>query len=271
MKINISEMMRIKSRMSDINNEIATALGGINTEFENISNNIQSYNLQQSINKFQSNVSNLSKDITINIKELETFAGNQIQSYTVTNEEAKSALGSLVTLLNETFDENGNTIVKTTSVQYSSTPTSNVVTTAAASPVGSAVVAATASPVENAVNTSALAPTTSTRNINPPAERHLTRAGGVFAGPAGKETYYNLNMNGVVSIMRSQGFSEAEYPYWVRDDGVKMLGDYVMVAADFNSRPRGTILETSLGTAIVCDTGSFAASNPSQVDIAVSW
>lgn len=247
MKINITEMMRIKSRMSDINNEISTALVGINEEFNNISNNIQSYNLQQSINKFQSNVSSLSEDITLNIKELEAFTGEQISSYSVTNEEAKSALVSLVTLLNETFDENGNMISNTTSVQYSATSTANVVTTATSTP------------------------TTSMKNINPPAERHLTRAGGVFAGPAGKETYYNLNMNGVVSIMRSQGFSEDEYPYWVRDDGVKMLGDYVMVAADFSSRPRGTILETSLGTAIVCDTGSFAASNPSQVDIAVSW
>lgn len=247
MKINITEMMRIKSRMSDINNEISTALGGINEEFNNISNNIQSYNLQQSINKFQNNVSSLAEDITLNIKDLEAFTGEQIKSYSVTNEEAKSALGSLVALLNETFDENGNTIVKNTSVQYSSTPGENVVTTSTSTP------------------------TTGAKNINPPADRHLTRSGGVFTGPSGKETYYNLNMNGVVSIMRGEGFSEDEYPYWVRDDGVKMLGDYVMVAADFGSRPRGTILETSLGTAIVCDTGSFAASNPSQVDIAVSW
>ena len=44
-----------------------------------------------------------------------------------------------------------------------------------------------------------------------------------------------------------------------------------MVAADYNIRPRGTILETSLGTGIVCDTGGFASSNPTQLDIAVSW
>ena len=90
-------------------------------------------------------------------------------------------------------------------------------------------------------------------------------------GPSGKETYYNLDMSGVVSIMRSCGYSEVKFPYWVRDDGVKMLGDYVMVAASFDIRPRGTILDTSLGSAIVCDTGGFASYNQTQLDIAVDW
>lgn len=110
--------------------------------------------------------------------------------------------------------------------------------------------------------------------VNPnwtPEDGHLTRTGGVFRGPSGKETYYNLNMNLVIQYMRDLGFSEEEYPYWVRDDGVKMFGDYVMVAADLSIRPKGTILETSLGTAIVCDTGTFAQTNHMQVDIAVNW
>ena len=62
-----------------------------------------------------------------------------------------------------------------------------------------------------------------------------------------------------------------DYEYWVRDDGVKMLGDYVMVAANLNLRPRGSLVETSLGTGIVCDTGGFAKKNPTQLDIAVTW
>lgn len=110
-----------------------------------------------------------------------------------------------------------------------------------------------------------------TPKVNPPYEQHLTKQAGVFSGPSGKETYYNLNMNGVVSIMRSMGYTEEEYPYWVRDDGAKMFGDYVMVAANLSIRPKGTILECSLGTAIVVDTGGFAASNPTQLDIATSW
>ena len=99
----------------------------------------------------------------------------------------------------------------------------------------------------------------------------LTKSKGVIIGPSGKETYYNLDMSKIVSAMRSLGFSEADYPYWVRADGVKMLGDYVMIAANYSIRPKGTIIESSLGYAIVCDTGSFVNNNPTQIDIAVTW
>ena len=96
----------------------------------------------------------------------------------------------------------------------------------------------------------------------------LTRQAGTNQGPTGKETYYNLNMSGVVNIMRNMGNNDE---YWVREDGVKMLGDYVMVAANLENYPRGSLVESSLGTAIVCDTGTFAADNPEQLDIAVAW
>ena len=99
----------------------------------------------------------------------------------------------------------------------------------------------------------------------------LSRSRGSIQGPSGKETYYNLNMSGVVSIMRRMGFSESEYPYNVRTDGVKCLGPYVMVAAHLGNRPRGSKVQTSLGTGIVCDTGGFASSNPTQIDIATAW
>ncbi len=96
----------------------------------------------------------------------------------------------------------------------------------------------------------------------------LSKSRGTITGPSGKETYYNLNMNGVVNIMRGMG---VEGEYWVRDDGVKMLGDYIMVAANLSLRPRGSLVETSLGTAMVCDTGGFASRNPTQIDVAVTW
>lgn len=99
----------------------------------------------------------------------------------------------------------------------------------------------------------------------------LTPSRGVVWGPTGKETYYNLDMSGVISIMRDMGYSEEEYPYWVRDDGVKMLGDYVMVAANLSVYSRGSLVPCSLGTGIVCDTGGFAVDNPSQLDIATAW
>lgn len=97
----------------------------------------------------------------------------------------------------------------------------------------------------------------------------LTASGGVnYNANGNKETYYNLDMGGVVSNAYSMGVTGE---YWVRDDGVKMLGDYVMVAACYDVYPKGSLVDTSLGTGIVVDTGGFAESNPYQLDIAVSW
>ena len=91
---------------------------------------------------------------------------------------------------------------------------------------------------------------------------------GTVKGPNGKETYYNLNMSGVVRIMEDLGYN---YEYSVREDGVKMYGPFIMVAADLRLRPRGSIIKTSLGWAMVCDTGDFVKWNPTQLDIAVAW
>lgn len=96
----------------------------------------------------------------------------------------------------------------------------------------------------------------------------LTMSGGVNYYFDQKETYYNLNMDYVVEIAHSQGI---EGEYWVREDGCKMLGDYIMVAANRDVHPQGSIIGTSLGLAVVVDTGTFAQSNPTQVDIAVDW
>jgi 5'-3' exonuclease len=96
----------------------------------------------------------------------------------------------------------------------------------------------------------------------------LSRSRGTVTGPNGKETYYNLNMSGVVNTMRRMGNYDA---YWVRSDGCKMLGNYVMIAANLSKHPRGSIVKTSVGLAIVCDTGGFAKNNPNQVDIATNW
>ena len=99
----------------------------------------------------------------------------------------------------------------------------------------------------------------------------LTPEAGTVEGYSGRETFYNLPMEGVVEIMRAEGYSEEEYPYWVREDGCKMLGDYIMGAAHLPTSPRGTILPTSRGMGIVCDTGAFAEQNRRQIDIAVDW
>lgn len=100
----------------------------------------------------------------------------------------------------------------------------------------------------------------------------LNTSTGSVNGPSGKETYYNLDMSGVISVMRSLGFDENNYPCWVRSDGAKMLGPYVMVAADLNQYPKGSIIEISLGKAIVCDTGAFTSNGSgTSVDVAVTW
>ena len=96
----------------------------------------------------------------------------------------------------------------------------------------------------------------------------LNRYNGVNRGPSGKETYYNLNMNKIVDAMKRLGVNSE---YWVRNDGVKMYGDYIMCAADLSVYPRGSIVETSLGTGIVCDTGAFVKSTGIALDIATAW
>lgn len=100
------------------------------------------------------------------------------------------------------------------------------------------------------------------------AGKTLTKRSGVFYGPSGKETYYNLNMKRVVNNMHKKGLSKGKY--WIRRDGVKMLGDYIIVAADLKKYRRGSIVKTSLGHAIVCDTGSFVGTG-TALDIAVTW
>ena len=98
--------------------------------------------------------------------------------------------------------------------------------------------------------------------------QRLSRSAGAVTGPNGRETYYNLNMSVIVSMMQSRGTPGG---YWVRSDGVKMYGNYVMCAANLSVHPRGSIVKSSVGLAIVCDTGGFAASNPNQLDIATTW
>lgn len=108
-----------------------------------------------------------------------------------------------------------------------------------------------------------------TANPTPvPAEGVLTKSKGTVQFDGHKETYYNLPMNKVVSNAQKKGI---EGEYWEREDGAKMLGDYIMVAADQKIHPYGSLVNTSLGMGIVVDTGTFIMANPQQIDIAVNW
>lgn len=98
----------------------------------------------------------------------------------------------------------------------------------------------------------------------------LTPSAGRIYGPSGVETYYNLDMSGVVANTKAAGI---DGDYWVRNDGVKMYGGHVIAACDITGavHNRYDIVETSLGSAMCMDTGAFAASDPYQIDIAVTW
>lgn len=112
----------------------------------------------------------------------------------------------------------------------------------------------------------ATTPTTTTTYVQ--NEDGLTKSAGVNYYGDQKETYYNLNMSRVVSNAQNAGL---EGDYWIREDGAKMFGDYVIIAANQDVHPYGSTVETSLGTGIVLDTGGFAINNPTQVDIATDW
>lgn len=109
---------------------------------------------------------------------------------------------------------------------------------------------------------------TASRTVYPSNTDGLTKQAGVNYYGEQKETYYNLNMSRVVSNAQGNGL---DGDYWVREDGVKMYGDYVIVAANQDVHPYGSTVETSMGTGIVLDTGGFASGNPTQVDIATDW
>lgn len=96
----------------------------------------------------------------------------------------------------------------------------------------------------------------------------LSKNAGTVMGPSGKEVYYNMNMTSIIDRAHARGI---EGEFWVREDGVKMLGNYIMTAVSFDVHPYGSTFETSLGTAIAVDTGGFAATNPTMIDIAVRW
>lgn len=85
-------------------------------------------------------------------------------------------------------------------------------------------------------------------------------------GVAHRETYYDLPMNVVIRACGVGG------SYSIRSDGAKIDQDgYVLVAANLNSYPRCTVVETSLGPAKVYDTGGFAVRHPYGFDLATDW
>ena len=85
-------------------------------------------------------------------------------------------------------------------------------------------------------------------------------------GVSHRETYYDLNMS-VVMQACGQGSR-----YSVRPDGAKVDAQgYIIVAANYSRYPRCSLVETSLGTAKVYDTGGFVVRYPDGFDLATDW
>lgn len=86
-----------------------------------------------------------------------------------------------------------------------------------------------------------------------------------YTGNYKNESYYYYSPN-LVNIMYDKGY---DYDYWVRNDGVQMFGDYVIVAANPDMHTYGDIIDTSLGKGIVCDIGGV--SDKDYIDIGTLW
>lgn len=94
----------------------------------------------------------------------------------------------------------------------------------------------------------------------------LTAALGRITYNGHEETWYNRPMRRVVATAQRNGYDE---PYWERADGCKMIGKYIICAGAEDRY--GEIVETSRGLGIIIDTGTFAKTNPTAIDMAVTW
>jgi hypothetical protein len=79
------------------------------------------------------------------------------------------------------------------------------------------------------------------------------------------ETWYDLPMSKVVANAQEAGIP---CEYWIRDDGVKMFGEWVIVASH-PSAPKYSFVDTSLGLGIILDRHEMPDKN--LYDIATDW
>lgn len=110
MNIELSEMMRLKGRLTDINSELVTTFNSVNSELQSISDNVNSSGLHGAVLSVQDKIEALSSKLSSDLQLLEEFMDKQLTSYTVTNEEASQSLKKLVETVQQRFDANGNII-----------------------------------------------------------------------------------------------------------------------------------------------------------------
>ena len=93
----------------------------------------------------------------------------------------------------------------------------------------------------------------------------LTATTGVHNYNGHLEKYYDLPMQRVVKRAQDMGIP---CEYWVREDGVKMFGPWVICAAH-PSKIRYSRIDTSLGEGIILDT--HTVDDKELIDIATNW
>ena len=94
----------------------------------------------------------------------------------------------------------------------------------------------------------------------------LTAGAGRITFNGHTETWYNLPMDKVVE--RSDAAIGVTDMYWVREDGVKMYGPWVICAAH-PSKIRYSRIQTSLGEGVILDT--HTTNDKELIDIATTW
>lgn len=98
--------------------------------------------------------------------------------------------------------------------------------------------------------------------------RVLTKKGGINTFEGHQESWYNLKMTKVIQRAQANGITGV---YWESPDGLKMYGSYIIVAANYEVYPYGSLVNISRGMGIVLDTGEFIKDDPMLIDLAVTW
>jgi hypothetical protein len=93
----------------------------------------------------------------------------------------------------------------------------------------------------------------------------LTAKLGTIQFEGHKETWYDLPMQKVVKSAQNIGIP---CEYWVREDGVKMFGQWVIIAAH-PSKIKYSRVQTSLGEGIILDV--HEVDDTELIDIATDW
>lgn len=107
MRIELSEMMRLKGRIADLNDELGRTFGSIRNDISSIGNNILSSPLSKPNLEFSNKIASVSGTLETTMNQLMEFFDSQINQYQVTNEEAEAELVKLVNTISTTFAAEG--------------------------------------------------------------------------------------------------------------------------------------------------------------------